>query len=1073
MQCLDTAHWVVPDFYTGDKDDFFEAAVREVAKVQGMAVEEPAAEPKPKRGRKLILGGPVDEAIKVEDPLAGIRKHLYGLALYAPGFTMTLTFKNQPFSAKFIPGHQWDATVAGPKKSSVMVIGKMPGREDINKVRNFVSPSGALLREQLKSLNVDPKDWYITNLVKFAPPDNFQGALPKPWLHACRALLFMELAIVQPDYLLCLGSEASKELLDITVDRAYGSVLDYEYSLDPASSESLTKVAKSIVSIHPAAILRKSDRINNFQLSLRQFRDMTQGAAPSIKESGLNHFIVRTEHELEGLVTSILASRPSMLAIDAEWYGRRPEEPGAFLRCFQFSWAAKHAAVVALTDSKGNLTFQGNPYKQIARLFTGDNPPRLVGHNIKADLMWLYKPMKAEGVDIVQLAMPPESGADMGPPETRFKGGFDTMLAMHSIKETGPFELESLGVLFLGVPRYDGEVHTALAAGIPHGYMPDEILYPYAAYDSDVTLRLAHLFNGEWKGSNDHDCVRVGYLDQDPAFGLNSRKSFWISMMAMPTFMEMEETGIIFDTVGCMEMRSDFVKARAALLANLREEVKWPDFNPNSINHKKELLFGEEFNGKKREAGQPPVRIRPEGAMTLSLTPLKSTGKQAMPWHRVVAERLTASYSPSTAKDTLGVFAHKNPTVKKIMDLSFLSQALNTALREASPKTTIGLPDADLDTPEVESGEDDDIPDNAKQRGLLDYVCGDMAIRSLYFQTKETGRASSARPNLMAVSKRRDKDYKRILKDTIGGSFKPIRSLFMARPGRLLVEADFIGAELAVMAWLSGDPVMMDHVRRSGLPESHPEHFDIHSSFAVEVFRLGLPPLKSALVAAGKEHFRTAVKTTVFGVPYGRGTEATIMAVKEESGIELTVEEGEKIRDSIFARYPRLKPFLERVKERVVRPGFLRDPWGGTRRFQMIDDRKAVEDAKREAGNFRIQSTVARTMSLGLYYLRAYRTHIEPSMDYRVVNQIHDAAISECAAKDVDNYVKKVLPLCLSEAVAFRPLDDDGRPVSDVICKFDLDIHVYERWGQDLSHDDCDRLQIPREYGKAPKPKVA
>jgi hypothetical protein len=78
-------------------------------------------------------------------------------------------------------------------------------------------------------------------------------------------------------------------------------------------------------------------------------------------------------------------------------------------------------------------------------------------------------------------------------------------------------------------------------------------------------------------------------------------------------------------------------------------------------------------------------------------------------------------------------------------------------------------------------------------------------------------------------------------------------------------------------------------------------------------------------------------------------------------------------------------------------------------------------------------------------------------------------AIAEVAAKDVPEYVDKVLPICLSHAVAFKPVDDEGRLINDMECKFDLDIHVYEKWGQDLSHADCDRLGLDRRFGKAPK----
>lgn len=1055
--------WNVPEFYAGEKNPFFEAAVRSVAQTQQIEIpaEEPGPKPKKKKGEPVI---PV-----TEDPrIADIRRQFYGFALYHTQFSMPVTCKGNPFSARFVPGHLWGGSVAGPQPAKVMVIGKMPGKEEVNKGRNFIGASGALLKDQLSLMGVDANQWYVTNLIKFAPPETFQGAIPVAWIEMCMPLLRMELAVVQPDFVLCLGSEASKALLEITVDRAYGLSFDLSYNLDPVGIQQ--KTAKAVVSIHPAAIVRKADRINQLQVSLRQFRDLTNGQTPNLVEEGLNHFLVNTQDELRSLVASIKASKPKMLAVDAEWFGRRREEPGAFLRCFQFSWAHKHAAVVALTDESGKPTFQGDPWAEFAELFKpneteGYVPPRLVGHNTKADVMWLKDPLKPYGVDMEALMLPLESGDLAGPADTRWTGGFDTMLAMHSVKETGPYELEALAVLLLGVPRYDRSVQAQLDKGIPHGKQPGAVLYPYGAYDADVTWRLANLFNGEWNGPNDYDCVRPGLLDADPQFGLNGRTHFFIKMLASPSFMEMEETGITFDTVRCRELRKDFLEAKANLLLDLQKEIQWPDFNPNSLQQKRELLFGEALNGKKVSGDQSP-RIRPEGAITLGLTPLKTTGKPPKTWARVVLDGQAHLFTPSMAKDTLGVYAHTNKTVGKIMDLAFLGQALNTALRDASEHSLLGLASAPtatealLDDDEAEEGGD------YKQKGFMDFVCADMAVRPIFFQTKETGRASAARPNLMAAAKRRDKDYKRLLKD----KFQPLRSLFIARPGKVLVEADFIGAELAVMAWLCGSKLMMEHVRRSGLPENHPDYFDIHSSFAVEIFRLQLPPKKSELQKAGKGPYRDAVKTLVFGIPYGRGLEAVIMAVKEESGIELSLAEATAIRDSIFQRYPELTAFLESSKLRAVRPGWLREPNGGIRRFQIMeDDNKSVEDAKREACNCRIQGCVASVMSKGLYYLRAYRRAVAPYMDYRLVNTIHDAAISEVAVKDVSEYVDKVLPICLSQAVAFKPVDDEGRLINDMECKFDLDIHVYEKWGCDLSHDDCDRLGLDRRFGKAPK----
>lgn len=1048
--------WVVPAFYNEERDPFFEAAVRSAAAAQGIEVPPEALPFKRKKGEPAL--------VVQEDPrITSIREQLYGFAMYHTQFSMPVTCKGNQFSARFVPGHLWGGPTAGPTKAKVAVIGKMPGREEVNKGRNFLGASGVLLRDQLAMMGVDARDWYVTNLVKFAPPEEFSGALPASWVSMCLPILLAELAIVQPDYILCLGSEASKALLKVTVDKAYGTSFEYTYRLDPQGLAQ--KTARATVSIHPAAIVRKAERINQLQLSLRQFREMVAGKEPDLVEQDLHHFVIRSQPELKALVDSILSVGCPMVAIDAEWYGRREAEPGAFLRCYQFSWAPKHAAVVSLTDTAGNPVFQGDPYADFARLFTQQPTVRLVGHNLKGDVLWLKDKMKPHGVDFEELMLPVQSGDINGPSDTRYLGGFDTMLAMHSIKETGPYELESLAVLFLGVPRYDRLVQSWLDKDVPHGKQPDEVLYPYAAYDSDVTLRLAMLFNGQWNGPAPADCVRPGLLDADPQFGLNGRPHFFIKMLASPSFMEMEETGLVFDTVGCNAMRQDFIEAKEALLAELRAEINWPDFNPNSLTQKRELLFGEHLNGRKVPEGQS-ARVRPDGAACLGLTPLKTTGKPPKTWARVVLDNQTHLYTPSMAKDTLGVYAHVNKTVGKIMDLSFLNQPLITVLREASEQSLMGLVSAKA----VPEADDDDDESEARPRGWMDFVCSDMTVKPIFFQTKETGRASASKPNPMAMAKRRDKDYKRLLK----GKFRPLRSLIVARPGYVLIESDFIGAELAAMAWLCGSKLMMDHVRRSGLPESHPDHYDIHSNFAVEIFRLGIEPKKSVLDAAGKRAYRDAVKTIVFGIPYGRGLEAVIMAVKEESGIELSLPEATAIRDGIFAKYPELYAFLEKSKERAVRPGWLREPNGGLRRFQvMADDNKSVEDAKREACNCRIQGCVASAMSKGLYYIRAYRRNLFQHLDYRLINTVHDAALLHCAVKDVEEVTTKVLPICLGAAIAFKPVDDDGRLINDMVCKFDIETHVYEKWGLDLTHDDCDRLGLDRKYGKAPKQKAA
>jgi intein/homing endonuclease len=114
----------------------------------------------------------------------------------------------------------------------------------------------------------------------------------------------------------------------------------------------------------------------------------------------------------------------------------------------------------------------------------------------------------------------------------------------------------------------------------------------------------------------------------------------------------------------------------------------------------------------------------------------------------------------------------------------------------------------------------------------------------------------------MALSKRREKAYRDILGE---GYLYPIRSIFEASPGTVLVEADYQGAELFMMAVQSGDPVMIDHCLRGQLSTKDPNYYDIHSNIAIKAFKLNCPPTKKGLEAAGLPHIRDVTKCVVAG----------------------------------------------------------------------------------------------------------------------------------------------------------------------------------------------------------------
>ena len=142
----------------------------------------------------------------------------------------------------------------GLKRSRLFLVGEQPGdREDLAG-RPFVGPAGRLLDEALAEAGIDRADAYLTNVVKHFKwePRGKRRIHQKPnWseITACLPWLDGELAVVEPEVLVCLGATAAQALLgrEVRVTRDRGRLLETE--LAPAA----------LATVHPSSILRAPD----------------------------------------------------------------------------------------------------------------------------------------------------------------------------------------------------------------------------------------------------------------------------------------------------------------------------------------------------------------------------------------------------------------------------------------------------------------------------------------------------------------------------------------------------------------------------------------------------------------------------------------------------------------------------------------------------------------------------------------------------------------------------------------------------------------------------------------------
>jgi len=686
---------------------------------------------------------------------------IYLRCLYTADFHLPVEFNGERHSVRVIPGHVWGGEVLGPEPLRdpelpadeqppvVMIVGKMPGRDELLAGRNLVGPTGDLLSRTLRDAGMNDTEiasCYVCNVVRWQNLNPRGGTLSRKWIQDCAPLLQQEFRLVRPDYVLCLGAEASKEVCgrQNNVRNMIGRHVEVTIPLHELGEEPEYHTMKVMSVVHPASVLRQTELHPQYEATVKDFVAMVHGQVAEDRQADIVVQPMRTLRELRQYVDTVLA-QPGLkkLAVDCEWEGEHPGEPDAYLRTVQVSHNGHHAAVLVLRDVEGKTAFAPNvgaAMAELRRLLDRDDV-QLLGSFFASDIPWLLH----EGCDIRhRFVVPPDYNDIVG---GDYAGGFDVALGMHAYAETGDLKLEIMATRYCGASRWDipimqwrkkrcSELNIKEKDLTGYGTCPDELLVPYGGYDAAYTWQVGQV---------------VCELLHADRYGNASWIPFHRSMMAVPAFCEMGINGVSIDRERVDNLTDLYIRTSADKLATLRDELRWPDFNPRSSQQCVELLFGEEYSTK-RDAHGNRLSVRPEGAISLYLTPVKSTGARGTPWERVLRHGEVNKYTPSTDKETLGILGLHSELALKLRDVRLIDQVLKSVLR---PPT--------ID----EAGQH--LRDQCGHRiyggGIASYICADGRVRSAFLQTMETGRASSSRPPLQNLSKRREGDYKRILGD--------------------------------------------------------------------------------------------------------------------------------------------------------------------------------------------------------------------------------------------------------------------------------------------------------------------
>lgn len=112
----------------------------------------------------------------------------------------------------------------GNAETEIIFIGEAPGKSEDEQGIPFVGSAGKFLVEMLSIINLKREEIYITNIVKYRPPNN-RDPLPEE-KSDCRQWLLGELKIISPKLIIFLGRHAMNNFFpDLQISKAHGKLL--------------------------------------------------------------------------------------------------------------------------------------------------------------------------------------------------------------------------------------------------------------------------------------------------------------------------------------------------------------------------------------------------------------------------------------------------------------------------------------------------------------------------------------------------------------------------------------------------------------------------------------------------------------------------------------------------------------------------------------------------------------------------------------------------------------------------------------------------------------------------------
>lgn len=211
-----------------------------------------------------------------------------------------------------------------------------------------------------------------------------------------------------------------------------------------------------------------------------------------------------------------------------------------------------------------------------------------------------------------------------------------------------------------------------------------------------------------------------------------------------------------------------------------------------------------------------------------------------------------------------------------------------------------------------------------------------------------------------------------------------VRSFVAARPGKVLIEADYSQVELRIAAYLSRDKTML---------EAYANGEDIHAITTSGVFGIPIEEAKDKHHPDYK-HRRTVAKSTMFGILYGIGAKGLCRNLRFHAGVKTTESDCGRYIEGIKNHYTGLRSWQEEAKRCVAIRTYSETEIGRRRYLPGIlsKDFGMRTSAERMAMNSPVQGLAADCLKYGMAQLVETlrdKPHLRPILT------VHDSLVFE------------------------------------------------------------------------------